>query len=584
MAEVGDASETKVACMNSVTSFDLAGRVPIVLAATGHRVIPKQDEEALCRAVNSELNLIAKSNPHSPCILISALAEGADRLVASCALSLGWQLCAVLPLTQDDYETDFHDDESVAEFRELLKRSTLVKVLDAKHHLRPGCYHELGLWLSQQAQVLIALWDGEQAKGPGGTAEVIQHFREGVALAQPILPDSGPVIHIQTRQTLLQQASADFEVGRVRMLPASPGGLPSDGEANRWRVVLSRIDKFNKDSIDAQRVDGQLTATWGLPFPQWASTHLAGSKVELARHLFLSADALSISAQKERDRMFMGLLGFSAVAILLSQVYSSLFSIATLLACAVGLIGVGACWYWAASQRNLEGRYLDYRALAEACRVQYFWKIVGIGECASVHFLREQRDELEWIRQAIQTSEIGDEEAKDAPLLDRLMFVRTAWIDDQLKYFGGANGRIGKAALNHLNDVKWSQRSRLLFVLGMTLTLMTAIFHVFFADTTVPLHDWAQRSMIVGYSILFASSGLVKVYQETRAFAEHAKLYQRMDLALQLTRSRLDAALACGDLERAVEIVRSLGIEALAENGNWLLMHRERPVLVQGIG
>lgn len=148
----------------------------------------------MCKAVNSELNLIAKSNPHSPCILISALAEGADRLVASCALSLGWQLCAVLPLTQDDYETDFHDDESVAEFRELLKRSTWVKVLDAKHHLRPGCYHELGLWLSQQAQVLIALWDGEQAKGPGGTAEVIQHFREGVALAQPILPDSGPVI------------------------------------------------------------------------------------------------------------------------------------------------------------------------------------------------------------------------------------------------------------------------------------------------------------------------------------------------------------------------------------------------------
>jgi hypothetical protein len=282
--------------------------------------------------------------------------------------------------------------------------------------------------------------------------------------------------------------------------------------------------------------------------------------------------------------MFMGLLGFSAIAILLSQVYSSLFSISILLACAVGLIGVGACWYWLASQRNLEGRYLDYRALAEACRVQYFWKLVGIDECASVHFLRQQRDELEWIRQAIQTSEIGDEEAKDAPLMERLMFIRTAWIDDQLTYFGGAKGGIGKAVLNHLNDVKWSQRSRLLFVLGMTLTLTTAIFHMFFADTSIPLHDWTLRSMIVGYCILFASSGLVKVYQETRAFAEHAKLYQRMDLALQLTRSRLDAALACGDLEKAVETIRSLGIEALAENGNWLLMHRERPVLVQGIG
>lgn len=570
--------------MNSAISFDLAGRVPIVLAATGHRAIPKQDEEALCKAVNGELNLIAKSNPHSPCILISALAEGADRLVANCALNLGWQVCAVLPLTQGDYETDFHDDESVAEFRELLARSTCVKVIDKKHHLRPACYLELGLWLSQQAQVLIALWDGEQAQGPGGTAEVIKTFREGVALVQPILPDAGPVIHIQTRRMLNQQVDEAIEIGKVRLLPACPGGLPSDVEVNRWRAVLSRIDQFNQDNIGAQRSDGQLTATWGLQLPPCAKNHLATSKVELARNLFFSADALSITAQHERDRMFMGLLGFSAIAILLSQVYSSLFSISFLLACAVGLIAVGTCWYSVASQRNLEGRYLDYRALAEACRVQYFWKLIGIEDCASVHFLREQRDELEWIRQAIQTSEIGNDEIKDIPLMDRLMFVRTAWIDDQLKYFSGVSGRIGKAELNHLNDVKWSQRSRLLFLLGMTLTLMTAIFHMFFADTNIPLHDWALRSMIVGYCLLFASSGLVKVYQETRAFAEHAKLYQRMDLALQLTRSRLDAALACGDLERAVAIVRSLGIEALAENGNWLLMHRERPVLVQGIG
>lgn len=570
--------------MKSTIPFDLAGRVPIVLAVTGHRVIPKQDEEALCKSVTEELILIKKSNTNSPCVLISALAEGADRLVANCALDLGWQLCAVLPLTQEDYETDFHDEKSVKEFRELLSRSTWVKVIDKKHHLRPACYHALGLWLSQQAQMLVALWDGEQARGPGGTAEVIQTFREGVALAQPILPDAGPVIHIQTRRLLNQQANEAFKVGHVRMLPACPGGLSSDGEIDRWHAVLSRIDRFNQDNIGAQRSNGELTATWGLPLPDWVKNNIATSKVELARNLFLCADALSISAQRERDRMFMGLLGFSAMAILLSQVYSSLFSISFLLACALGLIGIGACWYWVASQRNIEGRYLDYRALAEASRVQYFWKLVGIEDCASVHFLREQRDELEWIRQAIQTSEIGDDEIKDVPLKERLMFVRTEWIDDQLKYFGGDSAKSGKAVMNHLHDMKWSRRSRFLFVLGMVVTLMTAIFHMFFANTNIPLHDWTLRSMIVGYCLLFAASGLIKVYQETRAFAEHAKLYLRMDLALQLTRARLDDALACGDLDRAVAIVRSLGIEALSENGNWLLMHRERPVLVQGIG
>ena len=96
MAKAGDPSKAKVASMNFVTSSDHSGRVPIVLAVTGHRIIPKEDEGALCTSVNGELNFIAKSNPHSPLILISALAEGADRLVANCALNLGWKLCAVL--------------------------------------------------------------------------------------------------------------------------------------------------------------------------------------------------------------------------------------------------------------------------------------------------------------------------------------------------------------------------------------------------------------------------------------------------------------------------------------------------------
>ena len=40
----------------------------------------------------------------------------------------------------------------------------------------------------------------------------------------------------------------------------------------------------------------------------------------------------------------------------------------------------------------------------------------------------------------------------------------------------------------------------------------------------------------------------------------------------------------CGFIDDAVrESLDAIG-EALAENGNWLLMHRERPVLVRGIG
>jgi hypothetical protein len=87
-----------------------------------------------------------------------------------------------------------------------------------------------------------------------------------------------------------------------------------------------------------------------------------------------------------------------------------------------------------------------------------------------------------------------------------------------------------------------------------------------------------------GFSIAFAASGLTKVYREIKGFSEHATLYDRMQLALQLTLQKLDQAIASNNTEQALEIIKELGIEALAENGNWLLMHRERPVLVRGIG
>ena len=43
---------------------------------------------------------------------------------------------------------------------------------------------------------------------------------------------------------------------------------------------------------------------------------------------------------------------------------------------------------------------------------------------------------------------------------------------------------------------------------------------------------------------------------------------------------RLDELLAAGDLAEAEALVPELGKEALAENGDWLLLHRDRPMEV----
>ena len=51
---------------------------------------------------------------------------------------------------------------------------------------------------------------------------------------------------------------------------------------------------------------------------------------------------------------------------------------------------------------DAQGRYLDYRALAEALRVQFYWRLAGLNDSAAASYLRKQLDELRWIRDALR--------------------------------------------------------------------------------------------------------------------------------------------------------------------------------------
>ena len=91
----------------------------IVLGVVGHRILA---EPAKIRAgVQQGLRRIEETFPGRALSILSALAEGADRLVAKEALARADAvLVAVLPLRQADYVTDFESAESRAEFLKLI--------------------------------------------------------------------------------------------------------------------------------------------------------------------------------------------------------------------------------------------------------------------------------------------------------------------------------------------------------------------------------------------------------------------------------------------------------------------------------
>jgi len=115
--------------------------------------------------------------------MISPLAEGADRLAAVTAGALGYRLQAPLPFPAAEYERDF--PESVTEFRALLElaEGDVLALDGGRGEAEARSYEAVGRLVVRNCDLLIAIWDGGNGKGRGGTAEIVQFaVRHGLAV------------------------------------------------------------------------------------------------------------------------------------------------------------------------------------------------------------------------------------------------------------------------------------------------------------------------------------------------------------------------------------------------------------------
>ncbi|MEM9496204.1 MAG: hypothetical protein AAGA09_09385 [Pseudomonadota bacterium] len=106
--------------------------------------------------------------------VVSALADGADMMVAERALEKGWRLFAPLPFSPNLYERDFAPADK-PRWRTVLKQAESVLALDGRRETpadETASYAGAGDVLVGQSDILIAIWDGAPARGPGGTAAV----------------------------------------------------------------------------------------------------------------------------------------------------------------------------------------------------------------------------------------------------------------------------------------------------------------------------------------------------------------------------------------------------------------------------
>ncbi len=144
--------------------------------------------------------------------LISALAEGADRLCADSALEQGYHLDVALPFPSHIYAEDFPTDASRDAYEALKARASTLLELPGERAQADAAYSLVGGAIIAASDILIAIWNGEGSGGRGGTGDVVAS-----ALAM-----GKPVIHVPIDQS-----------GEVRLL--WPGEGPAGGS---WHSSL----------------------------------------------------------------------------------------------------------------------------------------------------------------------------------------------------------------------------------------------------------------------------------------------------------------------------------------------------------
>lgn len=127
-------------------------------------------------------------------VALSSLAAGSDLLLAGAAVGAGATLHVALPFSPEEFARDFAGKEAdLRRHEELRGKAERLFVHDGRRGddgkpidkaMRNRAYQENGRTLVRHCDLLVAIWNGREAAGVGGTAEQVE---QAVRLGIPVV-------------------------------------------------------------------------------------------------------------------------------------------------------------------------------------------------------------------------------------------------------------------------------------------------------------------------------------------------------------------------------------------------------------
>ncbi|NRA29778.1 MAG: hypothetical protein HRU11_05890 [Parvularculaceae bacterium] len=167
-----------------------------IVGVTGHRSVNGQslDADKVTRDLRAALERVVSEALGQSVMLYSALAAGADSLAVEAAIELGIPYTAVLPLPFEVSRAYFEEEEGgIARFiRQTASASRVIELpllfgdlaevspdSEGRSQARDQQFALAGGYIVRRCKTLLAVWDGQPARGLGGTGDVVSWARTG---------------------------------------------------------------------------------------------------------------------------------------------------------------------------------------------------------------------------------------------------------------------------------------------------------------------------------------------------------------------------------------------------------------------
>ena len=369
-----------------VTMKEVTGKIPVIVGATGHRDLRDQDLGALRDAVRAEFGDLMTKYPNSELAVMTCLEEGADQLCAETALDMGLEIITVLPVPACEYSERFEGDAR-RKLNELMGRSS--KTFVVPHEERAGIY------IAEHCHILLALWDGSPGEnGACDTAAVVQaklRNRTSGSAGEQLRKNDGVVVQIVAPRS--GSDSTCMEAGKVVI----------HGDEAAGSRMLRDTDDYNKDC-------GSLGCT-------------ADDKLSA---VYMVSDRLSIVNDIKDRRVLIGLSVCATVLAVAFLLYDEAELHWMIVLCGLMIISlfvINAFTRWT----GFNARYVEYRMLAEACRVQTYLRTAGICREVTEIMPWNLQIEIPWVSRAMSAVTAGEKAGNKNSVLNM-------WILDQRDY------------------------------------------------------------------------------------------------------------------------------------------------------